>query len=246
MNTTANRDRKRLLRCLIEEVQLTTEQTRYPVRILWKGGAVTDLEVTRHPVGTAHRTAEDTIELVRQLAREFDDAQISRILNKQGRRSGMGNPFTKENVLSMRGRHKIPKCPSKPVRDPREGPFNADEAAAELGVTMSTIHRWLQEGVLAGEQTTPGAPWRIVLTEEVRQRLSAGDAPKGWVGLSEASRRLGLSKSHVAYLVKAGKLQAVFTTVRNRRCWRINVDSATCGRQPDLFEQKTNSHSEEA
>ena len=64
----------------------------------------------------------------------------------------------------------------------------------------------------------PGAPWKIVLTEEVRQRLSAGAAPPDWVGLSEASRRLGLSKSHVAYLVKAGKLQAVHTTVRNRRC----------------------------
>ena len=43
--TTANRDRKRLLRCLIEEVQLTTEETRYLVRIIWKGGAVTEREV---------------------------------------------------------------------------------------------------------------------------------------------------------------------------------------------------------
>jgi excisionase family DNA binding protein len=111
---------------------------------------------------------------------------------------------------------------------------------------MDTIHRWLREGVLAGEQLTPGAPWRIVLTEDVRKRLCAGDAPTGWVGLSEASRRLGLSKSHVAYLVKAGKLQAVRTTVGKRTCWRIDVRSATCGRQAQLFDQTSNAKSEEA
>ena len=110
---------------------------------------------------------------------------------------------------------------------------------------MSTVHRWLREGILAGEQLTPGAPWRIVLTAEVRQRLCGGEAPDGWVGLSEAARRLGLSKSHVAYLVKTGKLNAVQTTVGKRRCWRIDVDSATCARQAGLFDQMTNAHCEE-
>ena len=103
--------------------------------------------------------------------------------------------------------------------------------ARELGVTMSTAHRWLREGVLAGEQLTPGAPWRIVLTEEVRQRLSGGEALAGWVGLSEAARWLGLSKSDVAYLVKTAKLTAVQATVGKRRCWRIDVNSATCAKQ---------------
>jgi excisionase family DNA binding protein len=101
---------------------------------------------------------------------------------------------------------------------------------------MSTVHRWLREGVLAGEQLTPGAPWRIVLCKAVRQRLSGGEAPEDWVGLSEAARRLGLSKSHVAYLVKTGKLNAVQTTVGKRRCWRIEIDSASCGRQGGLFD----------
>ena len=94
---------------------------------------------------------------------------------------------------------------------------------------IERIIRQSQRRVLAGEQVTPGAPWRIVLTGEIRQRLCGGEAPAGWVGLSEAARRLGLSKSHVAYLVKTGKLKAVQTTVGKRRCWRIDVDSADCG-----------------
>lgn len=234
--TTTNRDRKRLLRCLIEEVQLRVEQTRHAVRIVWRGGGVTEREVVRGKPGWAQRTPEDTIALVRELGREFDDAQIARILNKQGRRSGLGNPFTQPSVTSLRGKHGIAKCPHKIAQDPIEGPFTADEAARELGVTMSTVHRWLREGVLAGEQLTPGAPWRIVLCKAVRQRLSGGEAPEDWVGLSEAARRLGLSKSHVAYLVKTGKLNAVQTTVGKRRCWRIEIDSASCGRQGGLFD----------
>jgi len=244
--TTTNRDRKRLLRCLIEEVQLRTEAHHHAIRIVWKGGAVTEREAARGKPGQARCTGEDTVALVRELAQEFDDAQIARILNKQGRRSGLGNPFTRASVASLRGKHHIPKCPKTIVTDPIDGPFTADEAARELGVTMSTVHRWLREGILAGEQITPGAPWRIVLTAEVRRRLSGGEAPKGWVGLSEAARRLGLSKSHVAYLVKTGKLDAVQTTVGKRRCWRIDVDSATCARQVGLFDQMTNAHREEA
>ena len=243
--TTANRDRKRLLRCLIEEVQLRIEESHHGVRIVWKGGAVTERELVRGKPGWAQRTAEDTVELVRELAREFDDAQIARILNKQGRRSGLGNPFTQQSVTSLRGKHRIPKCPRAIAKDPVEGPFTADEAARELGVTMSTVHRWLREGVLAGKQLTPGAPWRIVLTAEVRRRLFGGEAPEGCVGLSEAARRLGLSKPHVAYLVKTGKLNAVHTTVGKRRCWRIDVDSATCARQESLFDQISNAHREE-
>lgn len=243
--TTTNRDRKRLLRCLIEEVQLRTEETQHAVRIVWKGGAVTERELVRGRPGWAQRTAEDTVELVRALAREFDDAQIARVLNKQGRRSGLGNPFTQQSVASLRGKHGIPKCPKAMAKDPSEGPFTADEAARELGVSMGTVHRWLREGVLAGEQLTAGSPWRIVLSAEVRQRLAGGDAPADWVGLSEAARCLGLSKSHVAHLVKTGKLTAVQTTVGNRRCWRIDVNSATCGIQPSLFDQMTNLHCEE-
>jgi hypothetical protein len=243
--TTTNADRKRLLRCLIDEVQVATEPERYQARIVWKGGLVTDRHVVRHPIGGTP-TSEDTIELVRRLAEEFDDAQIARILNKQGRRSGLDLPFTRTSVCSLRGHHRILACPKKPARDAREGPFTADEAARELGVGMHTVHRWLRDGVLAGTQLTAGAPWRIVLSEEVRKRLAHGDAPSGWVGLSEVSRRLGLGKSHVAYLVKTGKLKAVRATVGKRTCWRIDVGSATCGRQADLLDRKINPDSQEA
>ena len=235
-DTTTNRDRKRLLRCLIEEVQLSTEEDHYSVRIVWKGGAITERELVRGPAGWAHRTPEDTVELVRQLATEFDDAQIARILNKQGRRSGRGIAFTKAAITSLRGKSRIPKCAKTVVTDPHQGPFNAEQAARELGVTMSTVHRWLRDGVLAGEQLTAGAPWQIVLTDEIRERLAGSQAPEDWVGVTEAARRLGVSTSLVTYWVKSGKLTAMQVTVGKRRCWKIDIKSATCSQQQDFFE----------
>ena len=236
--TTTVKDRKRLLRCLIEEVQLRSGKNRYHVLIAWKGGSTTEREVVRFaPGGHVKATPLETVALVRELAREFDDSQIARILNRQGRRSGRDLAFTKESITSLRGKNRIPIAPKPEPRDEREGPFTLDDAARELGVTTATVQRWLKEGLLVGQQSVPGAPWRIVLSEDVRRRLGGGDAPAGWVGLNEAARRLGLGKSHVAYLVKQGKLKAVRTRVGSRHCWRIDVSSASCGRQADLPDQ---------
>ena len=236
-DSTTNRDRKRLLRCLIEEVQLSTQEDHYSVRVVWKGGATTERTRVRGPAGWARRTSQDTVELVGQLAAEFDDAQIARILNKQGRRPGRGIPFTKAAITSLRGKNHIPKCTKVIVTDPHQGPFNAEQAAQELGVAMCTVHRWLRDGILAGEQLTPGAPWRIILSDEVRDRLAGTQAPEGWVGVTEAARRLGVSKPLVAYWVKSGKLVAKRVTVGKRKCWRIDIESATCGLQNDIFDQ---------
>ena len=93
------------------------------VDIVWKGGATTKSEVERKSPGKLQCTPENIIELVRKLAKEFDDAQIARVLNRQGRRTGRGNPFTKERIVSLRGKHKIPKSPKKQVKDPRNGPI---------------------------------------------------------------------------------------------------------------------------
>jgi hypothetical protein len=43
------------------------------------------------------------------------------------------------------------------------------QAAKILGVARSTFHRRLNAGLIAGEQLTPGAPWRLRITEQLRQ-----------------------------------------------------------------------------
>jgi len=234
--TTTPVDKKRMLRTVIEEVQVRTAEEEIKLRVVWKGGACTDLELQRHPARPVHATPEDTVEMIRKLALELGDAQIARVLSKQGRRGLMGRPYSQEAVRCLRRKNSIARYESPAARDPHEGPFTADEAAVELGVTSSTVHRWLRDGVLPGKQVAAGAPWRIVLTDALRHRLAGGDAPEGWVGLGAAAKRLGLTRSHVAYLVKTGKLPAVRTQVGKRKCWRIDVSGVEGTVQSTLFD----------
>ena len=108
---------------------MRSEEQRHFVRIVWKGGAVTDREVVRFRQhdGQArpHRTAEEIVETVCKLAGDFDDAQIARILHRQGLRSGLGRAFTKSSVSSLRHKNDIPACPKKELREGSEGPFTA-------------------------------------------------------------------------------------------------------------------------
>ena len=244
--TTTNRDRKQLLRCLVAEVQLHTEPDCHTVKIVWKGGQASERTLVRERGNRTRATDEDTVELIRKLAVELDDRQIAVVLNKQGRRTGHGNPFNRPRVSTLRATYGIPVCPPKPAPDPTVGPFTADEATDELGVSAATIYRWLREGLLPGTQITPGAPWKIYLTEEVRHRVAFGESPAGWVGLVEAARRLGVSKQLVAHKVKTGQLPAVRTKIGKRTCWRIDVSSATFGRQAELVYPKSNDEESDA
>jgi hypothetical protein len=82
--TTTPRDRKELLRALIEEVILTVERDKANAHLTlrWKGGAITELDVNLPRTRPAPvRTDEDTIELVRRLAVHYPDAVIAGILN---------------------------------------------------------------------------------------------------------------------------------------------------------------------
>src|SRR5205807_10095506 len=91
-----------------------------------------------------------------------------------------------------------------------------------LGVVPSTRHRWLGDGFIAGEQITPGAPWRIRLTEELRSKF-VEEAPPGWLPMLEATMALGVSRQTVLQRVKRGELEAVHVRLGRRKGLRINV-----------------------
>jgi DNA invertase Pin-like site-specific DNA recombinase len=230
--TTTARDRKELLRTLISEVIVTVkeEPRRAEVEIAWEGGARTELTVPLVKRGTErHRTSEDTIELIRKLAAHTSDQQIAAILNKQGRRTGTGLPFNQPRVAYLRVKHGIPAAPPP---DPGSNLFTVDQASVELGVSEGTVYRWLRAGLLPGEQTTPHAPWRIRLTDEIRSRF-VPDVPDGYLPLDDAAKRLGCARQTVLHKVQRGELHAVQVVNGRRKGLRIQVEGSAAG----LFDQ---------
>ena len=167
--TTTDRDRKQLLRCLIEEVILDIErkERRATLTMRWRGGAITELAVSLPCHQPTIRTDEDTIALLGRLAVHHPDATIAGILNRQGRRSATGDRFTAIIVGGLRRYRDIPAY-TPPTELPAGELLSVRKAADEIGVAASTLHRWLQAGFIAGEQDTPGAPWRIRVNDQLR------------------------------------------------------------------------------
>lgn len=221
--STTDRDRKQLLRTLLDEVNITVHRDhtdgRAELVLRWKGGAITDLSVPIKRKPPTIRTDEDTVELVRRLAVHYPDAKIAGILNRQGRRTARELSFTANRVQGLRHHWDIP-C-HQPSDDSPEGDLlTVADAAAELGLAPSTLHRWLNDGFIAGEQLTPGAPWRIRLTNQIRA-LFVDDAPDGWLATLEATLAYGVTRQTLLQRVKRGELRAVHVRTGRRKGLRI-------------------------
>ena len=102
---------------------------------------------------------EDTIALVRELARLMPDRQIARLLNRSGKSTGYGNGWTEQRVRGFRNHHDIAV-----YRDgewAERGEITLDAAAQIIGVAKMTALRMLRRGDLKGRQACKGAPWVI-------------------------------------------------------------------------------------
>jgi DNA invertase Pin-like site-specific DNA recombinase/uncharacterized protein YndB with AHSA1/START domain len=223
--TTTDKDRKQLLRTLLEDVHISLHrdhtQGHADLVLRWKGGAISELSVPIKRTPPKIRTNEDTINLLRRLAVHYPDTKIAGILNRQGRRTARGLSFTASRVQSLRHHWKIPA--HQPNNQPQEKELlNVTAAAKQLRIAPSTLLRWLGDGFVAGEQLTPGAPWRIRITDELRNML-VDQAPEGWVPVQYATQALGVSRQTVLQRVKRGELQAVLTRTGRRKGLRIEL-----------------------
>ena len=143
--TTTVRERKQLVRAVIAEIGLTVHRQRRvaDLRIVWQGGAVTELSMPMTKSGGHLRvTDEDTIALVQRLAQHYDDRAIAAILAKQKRRTATGLPFTRARVATLRATHGIPVY--QPPPQPDVGPnddvvvVTITEAEKQLGMPSAS------------------------------------------------------------------------------------------------------------
>jgi hypothetical protein len=230
-DSTTTAERKQLLRTVLSDVTVTVDpETREAgLEIRFEGGARVARTVPAPRRGwRVPRTDEDTVELVRRLAVHYGDAEIARILARQGRATATGLSFTRERVNALRQGHGIPAAPPPDRADRAEDGaiMSLSEAREALGVSSATVCRWLRDGFLAGFQLTPAGPWHVRVDERLRARI-VPDLPAGWVGLEEAAVALGVARQTVLDRVKRGELQAVHVNRGRRSGLAIELPGAS-------------------
>jgi predicted DNA-binding transcriptional regulator AlpA len=181
----------------------------------------------------SNRTDEDTVDLLRRLATLYPDTIIAGILNRQDRTTGTGKRFTANDVGNLRRHRGIARF-EPPAQAPRGELLSVIKAAATLGVSPPTLHRWLADGLVAGEQVTPGAPWQIRITDDLHARFVA-ETPPGYVPMIDATRLLGVSRQTVMQRIKRGEIDAVLVVRGLRKGLRIKIIDST----PDLFTESS-------
>ena len=213
-------ERKQLLRLVLAEVIITanSETKKATVRICFEGGTSVERAVPPpRPGNHVPATDEDTVELVRRLASHYNDTVIAGILSRQGRKTATELNFTRERVKALRHSHGIPV--HQPRADQNGTIMSLTEAERALGVSGTTLYRWLREGFIAGTPLTPGGPWHIRVDDELRAKIMP-DVPPGWVGLNEAARALGVARQTVLDRVRRGELPPYTSSAASAAAWR--------------------------
>lgn len=153
--------KKRLMRTVLNEIVLDIRNEDPPklhLRLHWAGGVHTELLIAKNRSGHHRRVAgQDTLELIRELAKVCRDSKIAAILNRLGHRTGSGNSWKQSRVASLRHHHQIPICTSVEQRMWR----TLAEAAVQLGVSVTVVRRLIREKVLPANQVVPCAPYVI-------------------------------------------------------------------------------------
>ena len=159
--------RKRILRTALNEIVVRKEGPVINMVMHWKGGDHTALQIKLrlNAAGRHHwPPPEDTIALVRELARLMPDRQIARLLNRSGKSTGYGNGWTEQRVRSFRNHHNMAVYRDGEWAERDE--ITLDAAARIIGVAKMTALRMIRRGDLEGRQACKGAPW-VIKAEDV-------------------------------------------------------------------------------
>jgi hypothetical protein len=164
--TTPQRERKRMIRLLVEDVTLSRSDAIH-AHVRFRGGQTASLSVPIPPKSwQTWQTHPDVITLLDSLLDNHTDAGVAEALNQAGHRSGKGKAFSSHIVLDLRRGYGLP---SHYERLRAAGMLTIDEMALRLGVHAGTVKAWPRAGVLTGhlgddknrwlfEAPTPGDP----------------------------------------------------------------------------------------
>jgi hypothetical protein len=153
--------KKKILRTLVKEV-IAQEEPAGILRFVihWQGGSHTMIEMKKPSPAEIHKTADDDIEVIKKMSVRYGDDEIARVLNKLGRKTGKGHPWSESSVTTISRKHKIDGVRKRETySDPNILSLKQAEVYARTSDT--TLKRLVQAGILPLKQVVPFAPWEI-------------------------------------------------------------------------------------
>ena len=152
--------KKRILRCVLEEIVVRVEEQRIAMVFHWRGADHTELQFAKNRTGQHRWTNDqDLIELVRALARQIPDGLIASLLNRMGKRTAHGHTWTKVRVCTLRSDHQI--AVYREGERAERGELTLEEAAAYVGLHVRAMRRLIARGEIVANQFSAGTPWVI-------------------------------------------------------------------------------------
>jgi DNA invertase Pin-like site-specific DNA recombinase len=154
---TSDRDRKRLLRLVIEDVTLQRDEGDVAVNVRFRGGAVQMLTLPLPlPAWRRRQTPPKIVQEIDRLLDQHHTGEVAALLNAQGLLSGGGQPFTIQMVDYVVTTYGLA---TRLQRLRRQGLLMPQELADRLGVKVTTIHVWHRRGLLQGHKLKARGDW---------------------------------------------------------------------------------------
>jgi hypothetical protein len=156
--------RKRILRAALHEIVASIEGGFIEMVLHWQGGDHTALKLRMNGVGKHRWTVpEDTLSLIRELARLMPDQQIARLLNRAGKPTGRGNGWTKGRAARSAATTALPSI--ERTSGPSGARSHFRRRRKSVDVSVMTALRMVRRGIIKGRQLCRGAPW-VIKTED--------------------------------------------------------------------------------
>ena len=139
------RERKRILRLLIEDVTLINGE-RIQMHVRLRGGATRSFTLAKPlPIAQIRKTKPEVVAEIDTLLDHHCDREVAEILNQRGRRTWQDEPFNLKKIAHIRQAFHL-QCRYNRLR--ARGLLTATEMSLRHGVTTTTINLWAREGRL--------------------------------------------------------------------------------------------------
>jgi DNA invertase Pin-like site-specific DNA recombinase len=183
--TTPARERKRMVRLLLQDATISRTNENITVHIRLRGGQDHTLTL---PLPLAswqlRKTPDHVVAAIDELIEEHTDSETAAILEQRGFTSGTGQPLHARLIRQIRIAYQIPSHTQR-LRD--QGLLTLNEIARHLGISPNTVKSWRNQGLLTGRRANDKDEYLYQLPDPNLPRPRIGRPPRNSTATGETT-----------------------------------------------------------